>query len=257
MEGPGHVLREIMQLNARKQYADAVRMGEEILVEYPDEKKLRFHVARAYRLSGETDKALEHLHYVVNTIDENDVYALHALAEIAIENNQSERAVYYLQRELQQAPDSKIAMSVLFDVYMAQKNFKGAHELGEKLLALPDSKEDPVIFVGMVRLCLAERNMEGAEHYMEKLWNLPGQEKHSHTFGLRVRVFLAQGDREGAKKVVDELMQEDPENDVGMVLKGRIAVSEGDMATAKEMARALGQKPFHPTNMLFMRSYAF
>ena len=151
-----------------------------------------------------------------------------------------DKAIFYLEKALEQDPDSMMLTRELVQLYWQQKNDGAAENLVDEIISRsPDDIENLIVYA---KIKHSLKHLDEAKTAYEKIIGLDPKRKDIYL--LLGGLYADEGNREFALQVYEKLVKEFPDFFAGYYVIGQLQFLKGDNAGAeKNFLKALEIEP--------------
>lgn len=224
-------------LYGKKGDADkAIALLEQGVADNPDVVSIRVMLGRNYALNQKNDKVEQQLKEIIRIEPDVGTHRT-ALAMFYSQMGQPDRVEQVLRESIDRDPDDETRYKALADFLVSQDR---NDEAEKELLAAIERKPD----ANKLRFALArfyeKVDKEKAGQTYRKIIELNGVNPDALTARNALAAMLIAQDKTGeAKALFEEVLKENPRDNGALLLKGRLAMSQGDAVTAINAFRSI------------------
>jgi len=208
--------------DAQRDPETAVTSLRTVQHDQPDSQKVARLLAEAYLMNGDTELAKEQLQHAVKLDPRDPKLRLQLAGVLARSKGDRAEAIAQLQAILKQSPGDGDALKSLFDVQMADRDWKSAIDTAKRVkAALPDNPLGPYL------LGLA---YQGDKQYPQSIkefrLSLDKQPRAIQPLTALVKTYIAQKRPDAALKQIRRMLKKAPDNAVAYNLKGEVLMMD-------------------------------
>lgn len=231
-------MRAALSLDAGR-VEDGITDLRSALKNQPGNVRATLLLARAHEMSGAVELADDRFVAAVKMANASPE-ASQQYSQFLIRRGNHERAAKVLKESLKTNPKDRRLLTALAQVYLIQKNWKGAEEIASYLKKL--DQDNPVSDQILGRAYAGQNNFEKSiEAFQQAHENVPNG---VNTMVAMTRLYMAQGQTEEAVKFLSDIIEASPENYPARLLRAQLFAANGRDKEALESFEAIiAEKP--------------
>ncbi len=215
---------------------DAVKVVKEAIGKHPNDLELKLQLARVYMVAEDFDKAVPVIQDVISIEPENLKHRV-LLSGLYLKMEQPEKAEAVLQKAVTDLPDQREAKLVQVEFVFKQKGEKAA----EALLKDYAAKDDGLGLkqaLGMFYEKVAKAD-KAEEVFTAIVAEDPFSPEGVDAMNRLAAMYATQGRKEEAQDLIAKILEDNPKDERALLLKGKMALAEGDTLEAVADFRSL------------------
>jgi len=231
-------MRAALSLDAGR-VEDGITDLRSALKNQPDNVRATMLLARAHEMNGAVELADDRFAAAVKMANASPNASLQYSQFLTRRGNQ-DRAVKVLTDSLKTNPKDRGLLTALAQVYLIQKNWKGAEEIASHLKKL--DQDNPVSDQILGRAYAGQNNFEKSiEAFQQAHENVPNG---VNTMVAMTRLYMAQGKTEEAVKFLSDIIEASPENYSARLLRAQLfAATDRDKEALESFEAIIAEKP--------------
>jgi len=251
---PGYVdaiMLKASLLNRQGKTTEALSVLNAGLVEHQDNAGIIIVMAQIYAAQDENDKATALLQKLVDNNPGNVTY-IDTLVSYLIKNNQQDHAENVLHKAVAMVPDSTdVKLALIRYLVQTNKKDKAFSELKSFINA---DNENSELRLALAGLYAKNSEIDNAVSEYNKLIDELGTRPEALEARVRLAGLMAQqGEQDKARALLSEVLKENPNDNDGLLLRGKLAMVDKDYPLAISSLRAVLRdqpKSFEALNLL-------
>ncbi len=231
-------MRAALSLDAGR-IEDGITDLRSALKNQPDNVRATMLLARAHEMNGAVELADDRFAAGVKMSNASPDASLQYSQFLTRRGNQ-ERAIKVLKDSLKTNPQNRSLLTALAQVYLIEKDWKGAEEIATYLKKL--DQDNPVSDQILGRAYAGQNNFEKSiEAFQQAHENVPNG---VNTMVAMTRLYMAQGKIEEAVKFLSDIIEASPENYPARLLRAQLFAANGrDKEALESFEKIISEKP--------------